>query len=172
MKKKLSVNDRFSMTGTTMTFNTVSLNKLCVYVSCPMALGDRRTNMLKGIDMAQTLLEKGYCPFVPSLHFTWGDEYPDNSYDTWLAMDLVWVGRCDALIYLPGLSRGVENEIKFAEENGIPVFSNVEDLDKWAASRLEYIENHAPTVQVGKSVNGANKAYFEYMETAEGYSQS
>lgn len=153
MNKNLSADDTFSITDTYVIFNSTAMKRIHVYVSCPMMLGDRETNLSRGIDMAQSLVEAGYCPFVPSLHFVWGDKY-SNSYDMWLALDLSWILRCDALIYVDGPSRGVENEIRFAKEHGIPVFSSVKELDIWADSA------------------GKNKAVFEYLETVEAYSLS
>lgn len=55
--------------------------------------------------------------------------------DVWLAGDLAILERCDALLLVPDWqdSEGTLEEIDHAREQGIPVFSNLADLQAWVA---------------------------------------
>jgi hypothetical protein len=49
----------------------------------------------------------------------------------WYAFDLDQLAHCDAVLRLPGESRGADAEVAFAEEHGLPVFGDVEALLRW-----------------------------------------
>jgi hypothetical protein len=40
----------------------------------------------------------------------------------WLAWDFQWLSVCDALVRLPGESKGADREVAFCAERGVPVF--------------------------------------------------
>jgi hypothetical protein len=56
----------------------------------------------------------------------------------WLGIDLPWVARSDAVLRLPGESRGADAEVAEAERNGIPVFYAVEDVIGWSQRGATY----------------------------------
>ncbi len=55
------------------------------------------------------------------------------SHADWLEVDLPWVDVADAVLRLPGESRGATREVKRAEWRGIPVFYSVAAVLEWAA---------------------------------------
>ena len=54
------------------------------------------------------------------------------SHTGWLDMDKVIVGRCDAVLRLPGESSGADIETAHAADCGVPVFHDIEELIRWA----------------------------------------
>lgn len=125
----------FSTTDSTVTFGDVTLDRLIIYCSCPMSIGDRELNAKRGIDLAQAALEEGYIPIVPALSYWWNKEW-NNSYSMWLCMDLGLLMIADALIYLEGPSVGVEVEKAFAREYHIPIVTSIRELNEIKESLL------------------------------------
>ena len=68
------------------------------------------------------------CPHANTAHFQ--DAAPD---EVWLKGDLEMLLRCDAIIMTPDWERssGAKAERQFAIEHGIPVFTNILDLQVW-----------------------------------------
>lgn len=42
------------------------------------------------------------------------------------------IERCDAILRLPGESKGADNDVRLAHERGIPVYTRVEDIPVYA----------------------------------------
>lgn len=115
-----------------------------VYVAGPYRAATEwklRKNIEKSADKAMEVWrlnrrgEKRVIPVAPCLNSAFfGGELPDELY---LDADLALLLRCDAMTVAPGWenSKGVLAEIRFAEENGIPVLYSCEELDKWLTSR-------------------------------------
>jgi hypothetical protein len=103
----------------------VIVNK--IYVSGPYTHGDKLVNVNAAIDMADQLVSNGYIPFVPHLTHFWDLRKP-RKYDFWLDYDLKWLRDCDAVIRLPGTSKGADIEVAEAHSFGIPVFHSIEGL--------------------------------------------
>ncbi len=53
----------------------------------------------------------------------------------WLAIDLKWVEVADAVLRLPGESKGADMETHHARLHGIPVFTDVLDVLCWAENQ-------------------------------------
>lgn len=98
-----------------------------VYVAGPMSLGDHDLNIRRGIDAAQALLEAGHSPYLPHLTSFWNIVHT-NPHGRWLALDRDWLKCCDALIRLPGESKGADQEVEWAIGHRIPVFHSVEEF--------------------------------------------
>lgn len=98
-----------------------------VYVAGPMTLGDHDKNIRRGIDAAQRLLDAGHAPFVPHLSSFWNIIHFNEHY-IWLDYDREWLKCCDALVRLPGDSRGADQEVLWAKEHNIPVFDSVDEF--------------------------------------------
>jgi hypothetical protein len=86
-----------------------------------------RANVRRNLAMATTLGKLGFAPMAPAADYYWPDrEFAEWS--DWLAMDLPWVRRADAVLRLPGASRGADLEERVARRAGVPVFNDVESL--------------------------------------------
>lgn len=110
-----------------------------LYLSGPVSNGgqydldDQRRNMENAIETAQTLLDRGYAVILPHLTVMWDLALLDqqgrtNSHEAWMENDRVIIKRCDVLFRLPGASAGADKEVRWANEEGIPVFRSVDAL--------------------------------------------
>lgn len=107
-----------------------------VYISGPLCAGgsdDVEQNVAAAIDAAQAVLDAGAYPYVPHLTVYWHNRHPGAT-ETWMALDLAWLQRCDAVIRLPGESKGADLEERAAHELGLPVFRSVSE---WYVARAE-----------------------------------
>ncbi len=98
-----------------------------VYVAGPYSTGDTLVNVRRAIDAAEELLGYGFMPYIPHLNHLWHELYP-HDWEEWLALDKEWLLLCDAVVRLPGDSRGADTECEWAKEAGIPVFGTISDL--------------------------------------------
>ena len=103
-----------------------------IYLASPYSHPDPvvRENRFKQVcQKAGELMMKGYLVFCPIAHSHPISEYGDvdaTSHDFWLTQDFAWLDVCDFLyVYkMDGWenSFGVNEEIKYANSKGIPVF--------------------------------------------------
>lgn len=100
--------------------------RIKVYVAGPYTIAPLE-NTLTAIDAADRLLSLGYAPFIPHLSHFW-DERHTHDYPTWIDWCLEWVKCCDAILRLPGESKGADIETELAAAIDIPVFESIEDL--------------------------------------------
>lgn len=98
-----------------------------VYIAGPYSHGDVARNVRNAITFAHELARRGYAPYVPHLNHFWHLVYP-RPYAEWMALDTVWVAQCDALLRIPGLSPGADQEVPLAARLGIPIFTALQDL--------------------------------------------
>lgn len=98
-----------------------------VYVAGPYTSGDPAINTRQAMLAGHALMEAGHFPFVPHL-FHFMHLLIPQPYEVWTAQDFAWLPVCDALIRLPGESRGADAEVKAAEELRIPVYYSVEEF--------------------------------------------
>lgn len=96
-----------------------------------MTKGPFEKNLRQAIDAAHILLEYNIAPFVPHLNYVIETVYPKD-YELWMLMDFAFIERCDALLRLPGESKGADREVIFAQNRGVPVFTSMSDLIEWA----------------------------------------
>jgi hypothetical protein len=110
-------------------------DKTHIYVAGPMSIGDHWTNIGAGLAMAEAVLSHGMVPFVPHLSALWQMAHP-HTWEQWLDYDEMWLLRCDALIRIPGESKGADREEAFCAQHGIPVFHTLEALVEWNGSQV------------------------------------
>ena len=103
--------------------------KKMVYCAGPISLGDQEANVRTAMEVARKVRDCGCLAFVP--HLSWFLQWNDIGLDEWLDMDFRIIGRCDAVLRLPGESRGADEEVRFAVENAIPVFESLPSLKVW-----------------------------------------
>lgn len=106
-----------------------------VYISGPLTDGDsldgdvRLANVNRAIDAFAELAESAFSPLCP--HLT---EYVERRhplripYGKWIELDLPWIDVSDAVLRLPGPSKGADREVEYAFEHSVPVFHNIADL--------------------------------------------
>ncbi len=115
-----------------------------VYVAGPLSHGDLRENIRRGCEAGIALMKAGLSPIVPHDTCFWGMTWlgdgclPEltpagTTVDDWYGMDLPIVRKADAVLRLPGISRGADLETAMARECGIPVFGSVEEVVAWAS---------------------------------------
>jgi hypothetical protein len=106
-----------------------------IYVAGPYTLGDREANIKEAIDVAEELRGAGYTPIVPHLTFLWSLVHW-HPYEYWLDLTMDWMLLCDAVLRLPGESKGADREEEIAVSKGMPIFYSITDLLK---TRGDYV---------------------------------
>lgn len=105
-----------------------------VYIASPYTKGDVALNVARSFMMADELINHGFAPFSPlTCHFQ-HMMFPQE-YETWMKLDLAWIGKCDALLRLDGESSGADREVEYANKKGIPVFSSLNALLEYYSCR-------------------------------------
>jgi hypothetical protein len=93
---------------------------------------DFLNNMVRGQKESVKLLKLGFIPFCPFLDYQF--QFHDQSLvvDDYYRYSIGWLEVCDAVYVLPDSeeSQGTQREIKIAQDFGIPVVYNLNDLRK------------------------------------------
>ncbi len=93
------------------------------------------TNLLRLEAASWPIFKKGHVPMIgewaalPVWHAAGGQEIGDKLYDQILhptAHRLLQ--HCDAVLRLPGNSKGADNDVKIANELGIPVYHDINEV--------------------------------------------
>lgn len=123
------------------------MRRLRVYVAGPISRGDLAENVNRAGYAFRRLAGAGLAPLCPHWSVYSGGAVTDAygnvtaratangngmTHGEWLAVDLAWVAVADAVLRLPGESAGADEEVRFAIMAGIPVFTSVEHVVKWA----------------------------------------
>ena len=106
--------------------------KLKVYVVGPYSAEDESEiehNVDAAIRMGEHIAEAGFVPFIPHLFHFWGRCYP-HEYEFWMMQDIEWLKVCDAILRLPGESRGADREVGIAQDLGLRLFFSIENVPK------------------------------------------
>lgn len=94
-----------------------------LYIAGPYTNPDPVENTNATVKFASKLWDSGLAyPMVPHLSMLWHAITP-RPVEDWYEIDLAHMLRCDGVIRLPGKSSGSDNEVQFAIEHGLPVFS-------------------------------------------------
>ncbi len=101
-----------------------------VYVAGPMSWGNVPLNIQKGIEAGTQLIQAGHAPFVPHQSHLWALMIPEGTvtHEDWLEYDREWLLLCQAMIRIPGKSRGADQEERWARRHGIPIYGSVEEF--------------------------------------------
>ncbi len=90
-------------------------------------------NVAASIDAYNAALDMGCDPYLPHFsHYAHGRQ--PRHYEDWMALDLRWLARCDAILRLPGHSPGADREVAHATELGLPVLYSLRQVERWANS--------------------------------------
>ncbi len=98
-----------------------------IYIAGPYSQGETAINVRNAILAADKVLELGHIPFVPHLTHFWHYISP-KPWNVWLKIDQDWLKVCDALLRLPGPSKGADLEIDLAKSLGIPIYESLDEL--------------------------------------------
>jgi hypothetical protein len=98
-----------------------------VYIASPYSIGDPSVNVRRQIDAAEELINAGFYPYLPLLSHFQHEVHP-HDYETWVRLDDAWIPACDALLRLPGESKGADREVALALKLGIPVYYSIGEL--------------------------------------------
>lgn len=96
-----------------------------IYIAGPLTKGNRLDNVSTAINIYNQLIDLDYYPFCP--HFSYFANIVDSKeYEVWINQDLKWLEVCDAVYRFEGESEGADGEVKFAEQRGLPVYTDFE----------------------------------------------
>lgn len=111
----------------------------------PITLGDQESNVERAMAVADKLVQAGFAPLVPHLTWFWQErQIEPYAHELWLDIDRPWVLASDALLRIPGESKGADIEVAWATEAGIPVFNRADDLiAAFASTRIIGLTGHA-----------------------------
>jgi len=84
-----------------------------VYISGPITKGNREANFQQAADAQKALIAAGFAVLNPMLTMRLPGAF-DIGHDTWIANDLPWVAVADAVLRLPGESKGADIECEHA----------------------------------------------------------
>lgn len=98
-----------------------------IYVAGPYTKGDVAVNVRNAIEAGNILADLGFAPFVPHLTHFWHLVFP-RPYEFWCDLDNQFIAHCDGMLRLPGVSTGSDAEVELAKQQGIPVFTSIDDL--------------------------------------------
>jgi hypothetical protein len=101
-----------------------------VYIASPYTGGDVAVNVRNQLRCADLLMDLGFAPFVPLYSHFQHMAYP-RPYKDWINLDLEWILCCNCVLRLEGESKGADREVEFAKEFDMPIFYNINDLNKF-----------------------------------------
>lgn len=115
--------------------------KFLIYIAGALS-GDSPTyisNCSKMIKYAEYVRRSGYSVYIPCLDILQGLVMGDMEFDDYFNNSFAILPRCDAIFLTPGWenSKGTKREIELAGAHNIPVFSNIEDLNKYFDSKFK-----------------------------------
>lgn len=106
-----------------------------VYLACPItSSGDMLENIRHATTIWRLLVQDGFAPFNPAANdLAVKMAVKPPSYEEWMQYDYQWLMASDALLRIPGKSKGAAREVRLANKLGIPVFYSYDKLLVWAA---------------------------------------
>ena len=114
------------------------MKKYKIYIASAYTVGNVAINVKRQIDCVDELMNLGFAPFAP-LYSHFQEMFHPRPYQEWIEIDLLWIDVCDALLRLPGESKGADGEVAYAEKLGIPVFYTIKSLKEYFDNKLEIL---------------------------------
>jgi len=123
-----------------------------VYIAGPITKGPLADNINRASEAAISLMRAGLAPLCPHWSCFAGGAVAHMSgqvvavaevlpagtvHEDWYGIDLPWVAVADAVLRLPGESRGADLEVAEAQANGVPVFHSVAEVIAWNAGERD-----------------------------------
>ena len=94
---------------------------MLIFISGPYAHPDPVINTRNAILAGEEVIKQGHIPFIPHLNHLWHLVCPHEE-DFWYEYDLVWLRKCDAILRIPGESKGADREMEIAKEWGLIIY--------------------------------------------------
>ena len=100
-------------------------------------LNDMACNYIKNVHemifWGNEVRKNGFSVYIPAIDLIVGITLGDLDYNDYFDNSQEWLEASDAIFLVPGweTSEGTKKEINRAFANGIPIFSNIEDLIKF-----------------------------------------
>ena len=110
--------------------------KRIIYVAYPYTHDDPVENTHSAMQIANTLVDLEFIPYIPHLNLLWHLVYPRPAH-FWYEFDVYFLKKCDALLRMGGASVGADNEVLIAKENDIPVFYSFKELKNKQGGKIE-----------------------------------
>ena len=63
----------------------------------------------------------GWYPYIPHLSHFWDMEI-SHPWDFWMKLDEYWLRKCDAMLRIPGESKGADAEVAIAQQRGKVIY--------------------------------------------------
>lgn len=98
-----------------------------IYIAGPYSHPDPVINTRNAIRAAEVVIEKGHIPYIPHLTMLWHFVSP-HPINFWYEYDQVWLRFCNALLRLPGESKGADDEVAIAINFGLPIYHNFTEI--------------------------------------------
>jgi hypothetical protein len=108
-----------------------------IYIASAYTKGDVALNVRRQLEVANELMNKGYCPIVPLFTHFQHMIFP-RPYEDWMQIDFQKVSISHILFRDKGESSGADREVAYAIEHNIPVIYSIEDLpiqSKWIKTK-------------------------------------
>ena len=101
-----------------------------VYIASPLySSGNVKDNLYQVMFTGEKLIQQGHIPYIAHFNHYWHDQFPHpESY--WLELDFKWIDVCDCILRLPGISKGADLEVEYANKIGIPVYYSIDELGR------------------------------------------
>lgn len=120
---------------------TVQTKRMIILIAGPYrsGTGDDPHKMAENLrrleEASWPIFNKGHIPMIgewvalPIWHTAGGKQVGDALYDAILHPTAGrLIERCDAILRLPGESKGADNDVRLAHERGIPVYYALDDI--------------------------------------------
>lgn len=108
-----------------------------IYVASQYTVGVAEENVQAQIEAGHKIMDLGHCAILPLLtHYM--NAWRNRPWLEWMTCDYELIHRSDALIRLPGPSKGADLEVELAQKLGKPVFFFWDELEDW----LEQFNTH------------------------------
>lgn len=90
-------------------------------------------NVHKMMSTAQEVKTAGYSIYVPAIDLLMGIMFGYTKYEEYFDNSQPWLMAADGVFLVPGweTSEGTKREIALAESEGIPVFTNIEQMNSY-----------------------------------------
>lgn len=101
-----------------------------IYIAGPYTHGDVAVNVRTAMEAGDAIINAGHSPFVPHLYHFMHMHRP-HAYNVWAELDMSWIEACHAMFRIDGKSDGADAEVAYAEQLGLPVFTDISALLGW-----------------------------------------